>query len=151
MKDGIRPTICLGEPAGAHVLVEWLARAHPGGLGELHGWVLADVRVAARARRWRYDAFLRPEEFARFAAELAALRAGASARAALAPRDPWVAMTLVDEQGLAGCAARVFAHEFDSERQVEFACTLAPADLERLERELAAALRLLPPLAAPGS
>ena len=58
-------------------------------------------------------------------------------------------MTLVAAQGTPGFAARVFAHEFDSERQVEFACMLTAADVERLERELAVALRMLPPLPAP--
>lgn len=140
------PAIFLGEPDTDHLLVRIFSRAYPGGLGVLDdNWLHAELAGRAGAGRLRCPAFLRAPDLARLARGLEALAGGTRDTARFEPRDPWVRLEL-HRSGPSGLAARVHARDDGSERALSFSWELDGDRLERLRREVEAAVVAFPPI-----
>jgi hypothetical protein len=136
--------LLFGDGAAEHVRVHVVSRAYPGGLFPADRDLLyAELAVRTRAKSFRYGAFLRARDFARFRDELAALAAGTEQTARLAPADPWLVAHLTG--AAPGWRARVIARDNGSERVAELCCDLDAGGLALLQRDLAALVDAYPP------
>jgi hypothetical protein len=85
------PTVVLGAPRGDRIELAVHSRAYPGGLRVYdHDWLNVEVVARTAARSWRFMMYLRAEDMARFAAELADLRAGRATAAQYDSPDGWL-------------------------------------------------------------
>jgi len=91
----------LGPPDGNHLVLRPLRRSHPGAEGFWDGnWLKVAVEARGGAFAGRFEADLRADELAAFAAALGALRPGEPARVALESTEGWVSVRLaLDDRG----------------------------------------------------
>lgn len=91
----------LGPPDGNHLVLRPLRRSHPGAEDFWDGnWLKVEVAARGGAFAGRFEADLRADELAAFAAALSALRPGQPAKAALESMEGWVAVRLtLDARG----------------------------------------------------
>jgi hypothetical protein len=90
--------ILIGDPNGQHVLVQPLARPHPGLFDYSDGnWITCDIQIAAGAFRGSLRADLRSEEFLAFLEEVTSLSKTLEGTAMFSTMEGQIALVLTGD------------------------------------------------------
>lgn len=138
------PTVRLGVAGADHLELRVHSRAYPGGLRLFDdNWLNVEAVARTAARSWRFLMYLRAEDFACFAEQLAALCAG-GAQAAFESVDGWLDVRVVRAGEVFGL--EVYAREGHTEKVVRFDGSLDATALADLARAVGAVAGAYPVL-----